>query len=346
MQPYPPSSFITGCTIDPAVTSIPAHVERPGDNWPVTWAEDDQLYSFWADGDGFTPFPHLHSMYPCKISGSPEHNNVTGSDIATNETGKGLGGGGSGKKVSGIISIPDPKNPASGMLVAWVRNANAEGGASVMYSQDHGANWRWAWGNPDTAHDAILPELGHPSWMQAGKNNSSAPDNFLYFYCPNKPKAYQCADTAVLGRVKKTVVLDKSKYEYFCGSARAAAWSFKVGQAGPVFIATGQCYRLFVTYNPFLKRYFLLTANGDSMSEAYQNTHNLGIYESKNPWGPWFTVYWNNAFLPDWNVWGPQMVSKWIKPDDGTLFYMAYSCFDKGPYKFNYQKVTLKTARK
>jgi len=339
-RPYNNSTFITDCTIDTTVISLPSYIERPGDNWPVTWSDDDNLYTFLADGYGFTPLSQQFSSYPCKISGSPFSNNIRAKDISTNSVGKGKGGDVKGKKVSGLISIPDPAIKSGTMLVAWVRNINAGGGASLMYSRDYGANWVWAWGNPDSTADAVIPELGHPSWMQAGKNNSSAQDSYLYFYSQNQTKAYLLADDVILGRVPINSVLDRSKYEYFTGEAENPSWSPDIKSRKAAFIAERQCYRLFVTFNPVLNRYFLLTANGDGLMTNYMGTHNLGIYESKSPWGPWKTVYWNNSFHSNWSVFGPQMVPKWIS-SDGKTFYILYSNFPKGPYKFNFQKVTL-----
>jgi hypothetical protein len=339
-MPYDKSTFITGCTIDSTVISFPSNVARSGDNWPITWSADDNLYSFLADGYGFSPLSQQYSRYPCKITGSPFSNNVKGYDILTNSDGKGSGGDVKGKKVSGLISIPDPSDSSVTILVAWVRNINANGGASLLYSRDYGVNWTWAWGDPDSTLSSIIPELGHPSWMQAGKNNIAAQDKYLYFYSQNQPKAYLLAGDVILGRVPMNSVLDKSKYQYFNGTAENPAWSPGIDSRKPVFIAERQCYRLFVSFNPALNRYLLLTANGDGLMTNYGGTHNLGIYESKNPWGPWKTVYWNNSFHEKWNVFGPQIVPKWIS-SDGKIFYLLYSNFPKGPYKCNLQKITL-----
>jgi hypothetical protein len=339
-RPYEMSTFITGCTIDCEVISLPFGVERPGDNWPVTWAGDDNLYTFLADGNGFTPLSAEYSMYPCKITGSPENGNVKGYDIPANPVGIGTGGDVKGKKVSGLIAVPNPSGSSSTMLVAWMRNINADGGASLMYSSDYGSSWTWAWGDPDKTTEAVVPELGHPSWMQAGKNNEAASDRYLYFYSPDQPKAYLPADDVILGRVPEGKIPDRSEYQYFTGTAENPSWSSRIADRKSVFKAAGQCYRLFVTYNPSLKRYFLLTANGDGLMTGYKGTHNLGIYESINPWGPWKTVYWNESFHKNWSVFGPQMVSKWIS-SDGKTFYLLFSNFPDGPYKFNLQKVTL-----
>jgi hypothetical protein len=329
-------------SIAPTVISIGDM--RAGDNWPSTWANDDNVYTYVSDGTGFG-LSSARSMSPAKIIGNPFTGSIAGQNISTNSIGMSTGGGSSGKKVSGLISLPDAASPSGQVLYAWVRNITRNGGASLMYSYDHATTWTWAWGDPSTTSSAILPQLGYPTWMQAGKNNAAAQDTYLYFYSQNTPTAYQVADTVIMGRVDATHVKEKSAYRYFAGfdGKGNALWTADSALRKPVFSAQGQCYRVFVTYNPGLRQYFLLTANGDSLDSnwiAGHRTHNLGIYEALTPWGPWHTVYYNNYFQTNMNVFAPQIVSKWIAAD-GKSFYLLYSSQRSGPYRFNLQKVSL-----
>ena len=137
----------------------------------------------------------------------------------------------------------------------------------------------------------------------------------------------------------------RSAYQYFAGldGNGNPLWTSDISFRKPVFTAQAQSYRVFVTFNPVLKRYFLLTANGDGLDsnrQAGHTTHNLGIYEAPTPWGQWHTVYYNDHFHPDMNVFAPQMVPKWIAVD-GTSFHLLYSSQPAGPYRFNIQKVNL-----
>ena len=336
----PTSGYVTVSSIDPVVLSLGD--TKAGDNWASTWADDDQLYTYVSDGTGFGLASGM-SMYPAKIVGTPADGNLSGQNISTNAIGKGMGSGSSGKKVSGLISVSDPSSPTGYALYAWVRNVTRNGGASLMYSYDHAASWTWAWSNPDTTSSALIPELGYPTWMQAGKNNTAAQDTYLYFYSQDTPTAYQVADSVIMGRVAKTRVKVKSAYQYFAGldGNGNPLWTSTIALREPVFGAPGQSYRVFVTYDPPLKRYFLLTANGDGLDSNWQTghpTHNLGIYEAPRPWGPWHTAYYNDHFQPKINVFAPQMVAKWIAAD-GMSFYLLYSSQPAGPYRFNLQKV-------
>jgi hypothetical protein len=340
--PYTLNSTVTVASIDPTVISIGDM--KAGDNWPGTWADDDNVYTYIADGTGFG-LPNSVSMSPAKIFGDPSDGKITGQNISTNAVGKARGSGPNGRKVSGLISVPDPTSPSGHALYAWVRNISRNGGASLMYSYDHAVTWAWAWGNPGTTPAAIIPELGYPTWMQAGKNTAAAQDNYLYFYSQNAPTAYQVTDTVILGRVDRAHVKVKSAYQYFAGwdGNGNPKWTADIALRKPVFTAPGQCYRVFVTYHPILKQDFLLTADGDSLDSNWRAghlTHNLGIYAAPTPWGPWHTVYHNDHFQTTMNVFAPQMVSKWISTD-GKSFYLLYSSDQPGPYRFNLQKVNL-----
>src|SRR5207249_811413 len=213
-QPQPTSGYVTISSIDPTVLSIGD--TKAGDNWANTWADDDQLYTYISDGTGFGSATGM-SMSPAKVAGSPASSDLSGQNISTNAIGKGTGGGSSGKKVSGLISVSDPTSPIGYVLYAWVRNITRNGGASLMYFYDHAATWTWAWGNPSTTSSAIIPELGYPTWMQAGKNDAAARDTYLYFYSQDTPTAYQVADSVIMGRVAKTLAKMKSAYQYFAG---------------------------------------------------------------------------------------------------------------------------------
>jgi hypothetical protein len=72
-------------------------------------------------------------------------------------------------------------------------------------------------------------------------------------------------------------------------------------------------------------------------NENPQRVSHFGLFESPNPWGPWATV----TYIKDWGMpetrFAPHIPPKWIS-DDGTSFYLLYSCIPKGPYRFNIQR--------
>ena len=59
-ESYPPSSVIKSLTIEPGRQSI-----GDGDNWPITWADDGDLYTVYCDGRGM-PCSSRYSVNPCR----------------------------------------------------------------------------------------------------------------------------------------------------------------------------------------------------------------------------------------------------------------------------------------
>src|SRR5204863_1270699 len=51
--PYPPSPVISGVTWAPPESIV--RRARGSDNWPLTWGDDDLLYTAFGDGTGFEP---------------------------------------------------------------------------------------------------------------------------------------------------------------------------------------------------------------------------------------------------------------------------------------------------
>jgi CubicO group peptidase (beta-lactamase class C family) len=68
--PYPGSTFIKEIVWAPKETIIRA--AKGSDNWPLTWADDDNLYGAYGDGNGFEPrVPEKLSLGFAKVAGSP-----------------------------------------------------------------------------------------------------------------------------------------------------------------------------------------------------------------------------------------------------------------------------------
>ena len=128
--PYPPSPLITGLTWAP-----PSTIDRKAggsDTWPITWADDGDLYTAYGDGLGFQPHvPSKLSLGFAKVSGMP--NSHSGVNIRSDD--EQIGGGASGKKASGMLMV-------DGVLFMWVRNANKDGQqCELWYSENHGVDW-------------------------------------------------------------------------------------------------------------------------------------------------------------------------------------------------------------
>ena len=308
--PYPVSPVVESLSVDPNRTSIGTN----GDNWPITWADDGDLYTVYCDGVGFGST--RHSMGHARILGDPP--NVTGRNIPS-PTGEWQGDGPKGRKACGMVMV-------NGVLYMWVRNRFTDGTGSILaWSSDHSKTWTWApW---------EFPDIGYPVWLNFGRNYAGARDTYLYFYSPNSKSAYTITDEIILGRVPKSQVTTRSTYTFFSGldGSGNPTWTSDFARRKPVFNNPGRCYRPGVVYNPAIGRYLLamMTKIG-----------HLSVFDAPEPWGPWTTVYYNDGFTPNETPFAPHMPGKWISAD-GKTFTLIYSCYPKGPYRFNIQKCTL-----
>jgi len=125
--PHPPlysqSPIISSVTWAPPQTIRRAALG--GDCWPLTWADDDSMYTAYGDGNGFKPqLPRKLSLGLARVDGPSEsfHGINIRSPIEQ------LGNGPAGKKASGIVMV-------NGILYLLVRNAH---NAQLASSADHG----------------------------------------------------------------------------------------------------------------------------------------------------------------------------------------------------------------
>ncbi|MFQ5584320.1 MAG: hypothetical protein ACE5GL_07795, partial [Calditrichia bacterium] len=125
--PYPFSDVITNISWAPDSTII--RKAQDSDCWPITWGDDDNLYTAYGDGKGFIPnVPGKLSLGFARVLGPAS--NFTGENIRS-PSGEQTGAGRTGKKASGMLMV-------DGVLYMWVRNANNNGQQSQLaWSSDH-----------------------------------------------------------------------------------------------------------------------------------------------------------------------------------------------------------------
>ena len=145
----PASPVISHLEWAPAQTII--RQARGSDNWPMTWSDDDALYTAYGDGRGFEPFvPEKLSLGLARIAGTPPE--IHGVNLRAPSI-ESTGDGQAGYKASGILMV-------DGVLYLLVRNV---GNAQLTWSEDHGASWTfvdWKFTN----------SFGAPSFINFGKN--------------------------------------------------------------------------------------------------------------------------------------------------------------------------------
>lgn len=297
--PYPPSAVIGDVQWAPAEAIV--RKAQGSDNWPMTWADDDNLFTAYGDGWGFEPRVEKKlSLGFARIAGS------AGDFAAANvrsSSGERLGDGRAGEKASGMLSV-------EGTLYMWTRNA---ANSRLAWSADRAVSWTftdWKFGT----------SFGHPAFLNFGRDYAGARDGYVYVYSPDHDSAYEPADRLVLARVPKEQVRKREAYEFLQSlDARSRPrWTKDIAQRGGVFSHPRRTYRSQVSYHAGLKRYLLcqIHPEGDARFAG-----GFGIYDAPEPWGPWTTVYFTNA----WDV-GPgescSFPTKWM---DATSAHLVFS---------------------
>ncbi|MCP4610488.1 MAG: serine hydrolase [Planctomycetes bacterium] len=321
--PYPRSSLIVKTNFEPASSIM--RKAKGSDNWPITWADDDNQYTAYGDGWGFEPKTKKKlSLGIAKITGTPP--DFRGVNIRT-DTGERIGQGPEGAKTSGMICVDS-------VLYMFVRNT---GNSQVAWSEDHGKNWKWCdW--------KFTTSFGAPTFLNFGRNYAGARDDFVYIYSNDSNSAYKPADRMVMARVPNDQIRRRNAYEFFNGfnNRRQPMWTANINEMKAVFINPGKCYRSGISYNAGLKRYLwcqILPFSKDDRGPRFQG--GFGIYDAPDPWGPWTTVYYNQQ----WDV-GPGETSsfpvKWMSKD-GRSCYLLFSgddCFSvrKAVFQINENK--------
>ncbi len=307
--PYSPSTVIAGIDWAPIDTII--RRAQDGDNWPVTWADDDALYTTWGDGTGFPP--RVETKLSCgfaRVTGSPADFH----GINVRSAAEQLGDGRKGKKGWGILSV-------EGTLYLWLGHADHNGGAAQLaWSEDHAQTWTFA--------DWRFDEFGLVGFVNYGQDYAGARDDYVYAYSHDGPRADVPADRFILMRAPKSRVAEREAWEFFEKlDGDSPAWTADVQRRGAAFTNPDGCLRSAMTYNAGLRRYLWWQHvpqpkghkdRGDTRFEG-----GFGVYDAPEPWGPWTTAY----FTPKWDV-GPgehgDFPAKWMSAD-GQTAHLVFS---------------------
>jgi Domain of unknown function (DUF4185) len=310
--PYPPSPVIASVSWDFEGLTRKA---QESDLFPLTWADDDDLYTAWGDGWGFSGWKIFKwvtkkALGVSRVSGNPPA--YTGTDLWS----------GDGKS-QGIICI-------DGVLyMIVIEEGNDYLRAKVGRSTDHGKTWtfdaNWTWQEPGGA-------FAGSSLLQLGKDYQGARDAFVYGYSEKVRNVLQ--PDIVLFRVPKTQLMDRRAYEFFAGldGDGTPRWTADISGMQPVFSdPNGVGWGMQATYHPVLRRYLLTVRHDDSAG--------WGIFDAPEPWGPWTTVAYYDHWIDSRFKFTFSFNQKWMNADGKTL-WMVFS--GTGIYdSFNVIKATL-----
>ena len=322
--PYPPSPVISDIEWAPKDTTV--RQAKDGDNWPVTWADDDAMYTTWGDGTGFLPkVERKLSLGFARVTGAPQE--FTGANIRSDA--EQLGQGRAGKKGWGMLCI-------DGALYLWLGHADNKGAMTQLaWSLDHAKTWKFA--------DWKFAEFGMMGFVNFGKNYAGARDDYVYAYTHDHAHADTPADRFIIMRAPKDKMTMRDSWEFFSNldDKSIPVWSSNITKRGPAFKHRDACLRSAMTYCAPLKRYLwwqqipqppgVANDRGDTRFNG-----GFAIYDAPEPWGPWTTAF----FTPQWDM-GPgehaDFPAKWMSADGLTL-HLVFS----GEDSFSVRQATVK----
>lgn len=298
-------------------------IEAPGsDNWPMTWADNDNLYTNWGDGGGFEGDNDKGrvSLGVGVVTG--DRDNYAGRNIAGGVDSQGPAPF-TGKSV-GMLALANT-------LYMW-RNGDGSGAEAFKFSQlyrsnDLGVSWqatkvKFAQGAEFGESD---PGFFSPAFCQFGKGYSGNDDGYVYVFAPEANTIshwdVQQPGRVALMRVPTDQIDQKNAYEFFAGldAEGKPNWTGKLAARRSVLNDDiGGSHRLSVNYNSGIKRYLL----------TKMDKHRKGrfsLYEAEQPWGPWQLVHLEE----NTERWGSKtiafhFVNKWASAD-GLNFTMVYT---------------------
>ncbi|MCP5515966.1 MAG: serine hydrolase [Verrucomicrobiales bacterium] len=282
-SPLPASRVIRGVRWAPAET-----IRRfaPGsDNWPMATGPDGWVYTAYGDGHGFAPgVDRKLSLGFARFRGWPDAFNT---ENVRSPSGECFGDGARGLKASGLLAV-------DGTLYLLARNAT---NATLAWSGDNARSWAWAdW--------RFTSSFGCPTFIEPGAGTTGATREWIYVLSPDADDAYTPADAQVLARVPQHAVREPENWEFFSGTDAAGnpRWSSAVADRKPVLELPGRCYRPSVHFNAACGRYLLVQALPSPELDHRGGTNDLrfrgglAIFDAPEPWGPWSTVYYNEAW--------------------------------------------------
>lgn len=330
--PYAQSKIVTKLTWDSGVVRIgsgDSGKDGVGDNWPITWADDGNLYTSYGDGPGFSRVPKRElTLGFAKITGDPA--TITPEDISS-DADTPAGGGKSGIKSSGLLMVDR-------VLWMFVRNYRVDGDyrhSRLAWSGNYGKNWTWTdWYFSDT--------FGCPEFVQFGPNYAGARDRYVYIVSQANNDAYDYSPDIVMARVPKDKLADRSAYRFFSGlDARGApAWSADIGDSKPIFTDPRGTQRISLTYNAAIKRYIMTASH--RVGEGPHNA-SLGVFDAPELWGPWTTIYYDDHWSGNDRTYHHKFPTKWMSADGKTM-WLLYSGLGGNNYAFCLRKATLELA--
>lgn len=325
-----------------------------GDNWCITWATDGSQITSMCDGNWLNCRQSYHNhLY--RIIGGPD--NFTRQDIPNYP--KFIWGTGSWFGY-GIVSV-------DGALYSVVSKTPANHwsgpfrGIKLLKSKDNGNTWyrvdrrgeEKKISPNDEARNEVNPNemffldefgLAHQKkkaypfsygdFVKEGKDNSTAKDNYVYFYSPEGAHAHKL----LLARMPRDKIGIRNAWEYFLKYEDGrTVWTINIAKRGyahtfPEKSEDGKYFGWYswlpsVVWNEGLGLYIMvnggtyagrtMTSSDKDYYDAWMHTRtgSLGFWYSRHPYGPWMRFYYIDYWTvdnPGNRTYQPKLSPKWI----------------------------------
>lgn len=291
-----------------------------GDTFPMTWADDDEIYT--SAGDPLWG-ESRSGLDVEKFSGMPPDYKIT----KVNHMNDYLGWGGDGPKPSGMICVDGilylafqnmrrTRRPAHGLI------SQHGSDAQIVYSTNKGHFWVPTLCNIEAP---MFPghKFGGPAFINFGKNNANARDEYVYAVSTDQ---WDNGSNLRLGRVLKERIMDREAWEWVCafGPGGEPAWSHDLEEAIPVLSIHRWIGLPEMVYLAGIERYLLLTWRLHRDFSPDDGT-DLLIFEAPEPWGPFSLVYYEEYWEgKEFNPYCPRLPLKWMEPD-GVTGWLQFS---------------------
>lgn len=316
-----------------------------GDTFPMTWADDDEIYASAGDPNWGGKNDGLDVE---KFSGMPPHYTISRVNPMTDYTGS----GGEGTKPTGLICVKGVlylafqnflglKPPASG------DKSQHGDDAVIVASRDHGKTWMPA---IKSLKAPMFPgnRFGGPAFINFGRNNAQARDEYLYAVSTDQ---WDNGSHLLLGRVLADRVLEAGAWEWVAAlnPARQPRWSKKLDEAIPILSDGRRISLPDMVYIAAIKRYVLLTW---SLKKDFSpdDGSELVIYDAPELWGPFTLVHHESPWESvDINPYCPRLPLKWLQTSaQGVTGWLQFSGSwrqDSLHYRSHVRKFTIRVRK-
>jgi hypothetical protein len=315
----PKSTVLSGLTwLGPR---LPYPGEFKADTYPLTWADDNLIYSSAGDPVSEKKKDGLEFL---SIDGNPDNYNIS----VINEMPDFRGWGGQGLKPTGMLCH-------KGVLYLFAhnlgkrKNENVEKchgyDAQIFMSKDKGKTWE-----PDIKSVEKSPmfpgrDFGSPSFINYGKDNAGATDGYVYAL---SGEGWANGNYLKVGRVPADQIMDINAWE-FAGKFNTngqPVWMKDFKTAIPVLRDSGYLGYPECVYVKSLKRYLILGWKFKvETPEKYSpdDGSELVIYEAPQPWGPFSVVARTDWESPEVTPYNPRIPLKWFDEEklEGYLLF-------------------------